>query len=177
MCLSAARSDVSALSPPTGPNMTSYRVQLPLEGPRSITPLSRRFPPPPPPFYLSRHLSSHLWADVQKCRNVTEMSHFKKKKIPEMKRGSSARQEAEASRGRPPGVVHSECGLGRCRSGSLKTRPSFEISAQLLKKRHSRVAEENEKKNEALIQNGSRGDVAERESASSTYFTSAATFS
>ena len=61
-CLVAAQSDISALSPPTGPNMTVYWVQLPLEGPLQSRLCLGDWP------RLSQHLASRLWADAQKMQ-------------------------------------------------------------------------------------------------------------
>lgn len=61
-CLPAAQSDISALSPPTGPNTTAYGLQLPPEGPFN-PPLSLKLAP-----YLAALSLSHLWADGQTGR-------------------------------------------------------------------------------------------------------------
>ena len=85
-CLSAVQRDVSALSPPTGLNMTAYWVQLPLEGPFNPASVSQIGPPVP-----RSTRSSRLWADVQKCNRCPLWKY--QDGAPEEPRGGTRRSE------------------------------------------------------------------------------------
>lgn len=61
--LPAAQSDISALSPPTGSNMTAYWLQLPLQGPVQSGPVA------------GSAQRRALWADVQKCNGFPLQKH------------------------------------------------------------------------------------------------------
>lgn len=79
-CHPATQSDISAISPPTGPNMTAYWLQLPLEGLFNPSSVSETSP--------TQCSASCLWADVQKCNRA----HFRNTNTdtcPDLKRWQS----------------------------------------------------------------------------------------